>query len=122
MREYRSLLADTRANETRLKTATELGARLLGDAGFGASPTRHALFAVREIARTEEVAAGRNWFHNELKDTYWSLRKSLIEVLRYLSRMGIRVSAWQKDGASAMLLAGALENDHPGGGVFGENK
>ncbi|MBI5442125.1 MAG: DUF1156 domain-containing protein [Deltaproteobacteria bacterium] len=122
VREYRGLLADKRANETRLKTATELGARLLGDAGFGASPTRHALFAVREIARTEEVADGRNWFHNEIKDTYWSLRKSLIEVLRYLGRMAIRMPAWKKDGAAALLLAGALENDHPGGGVFGENK
>lgn len=115
VREYWMLLSDTKANQTRLKRPTEFGSRVLGDAGFGASPTRQALFAVYEVVRTEEVRNGRNWFHNEMRGHYWNQRKTLIEILKYLSRMGIRVSHWKEDAEAAQLLAGALENDYPDG-------
>ena len=62
LREYRPLLAGTRANQTRLKTASEFAARMLGDTGFDATLVRQVLFAVRETVRTGETAAGRNWF------------------------------------------------------------
>lgn len=114
LREYRPLLASTRANQTRLKTASEFGSRLLGDGGFGTSLVRHALFAVRETVRTDSTAAGRNWFRTELKERYWNQRRSLIAILRYLGRLEqiTTMPHWKQDAHAARLLAGAVENDH----------
>jgi hypothetical protein len=110
VKEYQPLLASGKANQTRLKTASEFGARQLGNGGFGVSFIRHALFAMREVVRTGEVKAGKNWLHTEVKD-YWSQRKHLLEILRYLSTMGLKLPHWQVDAKAAQLLAGAVEND-----------
>jgi hypothetical protein len=114
IREYRSLLASGRANQTRLKTASEFASRLLGDTGFGASLVRHVLFAVREAVRTGETVTSRNWFRNELGENYWSQRKTIIDILNYLASMGQNknMPQWQEDANAARLLAGAVENDH----------
>lgn len=114
IREYQPLLASVRANQTRLKTATEFAARLLGGDGVGSSLVRHALFAVREVARTGETETGRNWFRNELKERYWSQRKALVEILRYFARLEMNRSMpeWEQDARAARLLSGAIANDH----------
>ncbi|MEW6540806.1 MAG: anti-phage-associated DUF1156 domain-containing protein [Bacillota bacterium] len=113
VREYRLLVASGRANQTRLKTATEFAARNLGEAGFGATLVRHALFAIREVVRTGEVVTGRNWFRNELRERYWDGRKTLIQILRYLARLEHdNLPHWKEDARAAGLLAGAVANDH----------
>lgn len=114
IREYQSLLASVRANQTRLKTATELAARLVGGDGVGSSLVRHALFAVREVARTGETETGRNWFRNELKERYWNQRKALVEILKYFARLEMNrgMPEWAQDAKAARLLAGAIANDH----------
>jgi len=110
---YKPMLAGSKANQTRLKTATEFGSRQLGDSGFGNSLIRHALFAVREVVRTEQTESGRNWFRNELKENYWNHRKTLIEILKYLGNLGFtNMSHWKEDAKAAQLLAVAVENDH----------
>ena len=110
---YKPMLASGKANQTRLKTATEFGSRQLGDSGFGNSLIRHALFAVREVARTEQTETGRNWFRNELKENYWNHRKTLIEILKYLGNLGFtNMAHWKEDAKAAQLLAVAVENDH----------
>ncbi|MGH8020953.1 MAG: hypothetical protein ACREIA_22255 [Opitutaceae bacterium] len=112
LRDYTLFLAETKANHTRLHTATSVGRRMLGDAGFGASLVRHALFAAREVATSQgETAAGRNWLRNEAPD-YWSNRKALIALLGYLARFEHTLPEWKEDGAAARLLSGALENDY----------
>lgn len=112
LREYTHLLASGKANQTRLKTATEFGVKMLGDAGFGKSLVRHALFAIRETVRADTVDVGKRWLRDEVAD-YWSQRKTLIEVLRYLSNTGYTMPEhWKNDAEAARLLAGALENDH----------
>ena len=110
VKEYQPLLASGKANQTRLKTASEFGARLLGNGGFGASLVRHALFAMREVVRTGEVKTGKNWLRTEVQD-YWQQRKHLLEILRYLSTMGLKLPHWREDARAAQLLAGAVEND-----------
>lgn len=114
VREYKPLLATGKANQTRLKTASAFGSKLLGTAGFGGTLTRHALFAIREVVRTGETETGRNWFRNELRETYWQQRRALIEILKYLSRFELSGSMpqWKEDGRAARLLSGAVENDH----------
>jgi hypothetical protein len=110
VKDYKSLLAGSKANQTRLKTASEFGSRVLGDEGFGASLVRHALFAVRETTRTGETLDSKTWLRTE-GAAYWQHRKNLITILRYLTAMGLMMPHWQADANSARLLAGALEND-----------
>jgi len=111
----RRYLASTKANQIRLKTASEFGRKNLGNEGFDGSLARHALFGIREIVRTEgEVIEGRNWLRTELRDQYWNNRKILIVILRYLASRGLDLEHWKQDAAAATLLAGALENDYAG--------
>lgn len=116
LREYRNLLGSGEANETRLKTATEFGRRMLSDDTddpFAASLLRHALFAIKEVTAAEgDTTPGRTWLRTELGDKYWPQRKTLLEVLKFLTRLEHTIPAWVKDAASARLLAGAVENDH----------
>jgi hypothetical protein len=112
LRDYTTFLAETKANQTRIHTPTSLGRRMLGDAGFGMSLLRHAFFAVRETTAAQgDTSIGRNWLKNEVGD-YWGGRKTLIALLNYLARFEQSLPDWKTDGASARLLAGALENDH----------
>jgi hypothetical protein len=110
VKDYQPLLSSGKANQTHLKTATEFGSRLLGHGSFGASLVRHALFAIREVVRTDEVQPGKNWLRTEVRN-YWQQRKILIELLRYFSSMGLKVSHWRDEARAAQLLAGAVEND-----------
>jgi adenine-specific DNA methylase len=110
VKEYQPLLASGKANQTRLKTATEFGTRLLSNGSFGTSLVRHALFAMREVVRTGEVKTGKSWLRTEVQD-YWQQRKHLLEILRYLSTMGLKLPHWREDAKAAELLAGAVEND-----------
>jgi adenine-specific DNA methylase len=114
LREYKPLMAGTKANQTRVQTAGEFGARQMGDTGFGASLVRQVLFAVRESVRTGETVTGRNWFRNELQGTYWDQRQTIIKILNYLANLGANKNMphWQDDANGARLLAGAVENDH----------
>jgi adenine-specific DNA methylase len=109
--EYKHLLASTKANETRLKTATEFGRKELGDAGFGSSLVRHALFATFKTAETDSTRDGITWFKTEVKD-YGMNRQRLIELLDYMAALGKNASLehWHKDAHAAGLLAGALRN------------
>ena len=42
---------------------------------------------------------------------YWPQRKPLLEVLRDLATMGLKLPHWQVDAKAAQLLAGAVENE-----------
>lgn len=110
LKDYKPFLESGKANQTRLKTATEFGTKTLGDIGFGASLVRNALFAIREAVRHESTQQGKSWLRAEVRD-YWNQRKNLIEILRYLSTMGFKMGHWAIDAKAAELLAGALEND-----------
>ena len=107
--DYRFLLHTGKANETRLKTASEFGARHLADSPFGTSVVRQALYAVWKATETEDVADSLIWLRTELAD-YWSRREALVDVLRYLG--AIDIHHWRHDAKSARLVAGAVENDH----------
>jgi adenine-specific DNA methylase len=108
---YKDLFANSRANETRFKNATEFGSKMLGDDGFAGSHVRHALFAVHEARQEGDAQAGRMWLRNEVEG-YWSHRKKLIEILEYLAAMGRASEYWEDDAKAARLVAGAVENDH----------
>ncbi len=111
VKEYKYLLSSSVANQARLKTSLEFNNRYLGDAGFGSSLVRNALFAIREVIKTEDVQKGKNWLKNEIQD-YWNQRKSLMEILFYISKMDLSQERWKLDAQTASLVMGALKNDH----------
>ncbi len=118
--EYRPLLATTRANQVRLKTARELGRRNLKRAGsgdraedaaldrFAGGIVRHALYGVREAGEASDLRSALNWFHANLPD-YWHRQRTLIGVLSYLGKS--RSSARGAEAEIAARLAGAVHND-----------
>lgn len=111
--DYTDLLASTKANETRLKSASEFGRRQLGNTDFGTSLLRQALFAIHQTVKEDEPRIGLNWLKTELP-TYWQVREKLIHILEYLARLGAvgSMSHWRNDAGAAQLLAGVLRNDH----------
>lgn len=114
IKEYSFMLSSGKANQTRLKTASEFAGRNLGGEGFASSLTRHALYAVRETAASGETGDGRHWFRNELGARYWAERKNLVGILNYFASFAhsANMPQWQKDASAAKLLAVAVENDH----------
>ncbi len=109
VREYKYMLQSGKANQTRLKTASELKRKELGGQGFGSSIVRNTLFAVYRVSETEETKDGLTWLQTEVSN-YWQNRETLIAILRYLS--SLLIEHWGKDSEAAKLLAGAVENDH----------
>jgi len=109
--EYKPLLASTKANETRLKTASEFSNKEMGDTGFGPTLVRHALFATCKTLETDGPRDGLNWLTTEVKD-YASSRARILEILEYLSTLRHHASLphWHKDAEAAAILAGALRN------------
>jgi putative DNA methylase len=109
--EYKPLLASAKANETRLKTASEFGRKEMGETGFGASLVRHALFAACKTAETGSPRGGITWLTTEVKGCAAS-RQRVIEILEFLAarRQNASIAHWHKDAEAAGLLAGALRN------------
>ena len=105
VQDYRHLLHTGKANQTRLKTASEFKR---GDL-HGASLVRHALYAVWRAAETGDTAESLTWLRTELP-TYWPQREGLAAVLRYLA--ALQIEHWRQDAQAARLVAGAVENDH----------
>ena len=112
IRNYQNLQASGRANEMRLKTASEFKDRDIGGEGFSSSLTRQVLFAVRQAVVEEDAAAGRVWLRT-LPD-YWGKRKDIIAILRYLAVLGMSetMPQWEKDAETAGILAVVVEGDH----------
>lgn len=110
LKDYKPFLESGKANQTRLKTASEFSTKTLNDIGFGASLVRNILFAIRETVRSESTQQGKSWLRAEVRD-YWNQRKTAIEILRYLSTMSFKMGHWAVDAKAAEILAGALEND-----------
>jgi len=116
---YTDLLESSKANETRLKSASELGKKNLGTFGlagenFADSLVRQCLFTVWLTVKNEDTREGLDYLHTELRDTYWSNREKITGVLEYLAalRHSSSMEHWQKDAQGAALLAGAVRNDH----------
>jgi adenine-specific DNA methylase len=120
--DYRAMLATTRANQVRLKTAAEFGRRDLKRAGsadraedaaldrFAAGVVRHALYGIREAAESGDLRDALIWFRGSLPD-YWDRQRLLIGVLDYVA--AIRTDERAAEAEVAQQLAGAVRNDRP---------
>ncbi len=112
IRNYRDMQESGRANETRLRTASEFKDRFLRDEGFGSSLVRQVLFAVRQTQQENDTVAGKAWLRG--LPNYWDRRKDMIGILLYLASVGSNdtMPQWQEDAKASHLLAVAVEQDH----------
>ena len=109
VRDYRFLLQTGKANQTRLRTASEFQRRELGESAFGRSLVRQALYAVWRAAQSGDTAQSLTWLRTEVGD-YWAQREALAAVLRYLAQL--EIDHWSDDADAARIVAGAVDNDH----------
>ena len=105
VKDYGHLLHTGKANQTRLKTATEFAS-----ADQDGTLLRHALYATWRARETGDTAESLTWLRTELPAYHGPARESAAAVLRYLANMD--TNHWQEDAAAAKLVAGAVENDH----------
>lgn len=113
VREYQPLLANTRANQTRLKTAKEFAMRGISDTDkFGSSIFRNVLAALYQSIKSEDTSKGRNWLKNELSN-YWNQRGAIIELLNFISSLGHHehMQHWEDEAKYARLLSELVKND-----------
>lgn len=109
LREYTNMLESGKANETRLKTASEFKRREVGTVGFGSSLLRHILFAICQACNDEDLTQAMRWLREEIPVDYWQQKQTIATLLRYIAKLPIE--HWQEDARWANLLAGAVEND-----------
>jgi adenine-specific DNA methylase len=112
IRAYKNLQQSKKANETRLKTASEFKDRDVGGEGFSSSLVRNILFAIRQTRQEEDTAAGKVWLREY--PGYWEKRKEIIELLRYFAALGMNDSMeqWEEDSKAAKMLSVVVEQDH----------
>lgn len=112
IREYKNLQQSEKANETRLKTASEFKDRNIGGEGFSSSLVRGILFAIRQTKQEEDTKAGKVWLREY--PGYWEKRKEIVELLRYFATLGMNDSMvqWQEDSKAAKLLSVVVDQDH----------
>jgi hypothetical protein len=83
VRDYRFMLESGKANQTRLKTATEFKRREWGTDGFGSSLLRHALFAVYQAA-DQQQHQGRSELSQDRDPRLLDQREILVEMIGFL--------------------------------------
>jgi len=113
--EYVKLMSSTKANQTRLRTASEFEKDIPKEHGFDTSLTRHILFAVRETVNEDNTTAGKLYLRTEVGSMYWDKKDTTVALLNYLASLSANSEMskhWEADSYAAKLLAGAIENDH----------
>lgn len=112
IREYKDLLASTKANNARLKTALEFAMRGMNESSnFGKSLLRNILASLYLSIKDEDTSKGKTWLKSELPN-YWSQRNAIISILDYISTLEhIDNMNWDQESKYARLLKELISND-----------
>ena len=111
--EYSDMMANTKANKARLKTASEFAMKYTNDnTKFGHSILRNILIALYKSTKEEDATKGKAWLRNEVND-YWNERSKIIEILDYIATLEYieNMKHWTKDAKSAKILVELVRND-----------
>ena len=111
--EYSDMMASTKANKSRLKTASEFAMNYTNDnTKFGHSILRNVLVALYKSTKEEDATKGKAWLRNEVDD-YWNERSKIIEILDYIATLEYieNMKHWEKDAKSAKILVELVRND-----------
>lgn len=113
VREYSDMMASTKANQSRLKTASEFAMKYTNDnSRFGHSVLRNVLIALYKSSKDEDANKGKAWLRNEVEG-YWNERSKIVEILNYISTLEYieNMKHWEKDAKSAKILLELVKND-----------
>jgi adenine-specific DNA methylase len=113
VKEYKALLASSKANNTRLKTAKEFAMRGISDADkFGSSLLRNVLAALYQSIKAEDTSKGLNWLKNEVPN-YWNQRNTIVVLLDFIATLGHHehMKHWEDEAKYARLLSELVKND-----------
>ncbi len=113
VKDFKEMLASTKANQVRFKTPSEFGNRWLrGADAFGNTLLRQVLMAIAQGEKEQNAQAGRAWLKNEIVD-YWDSRQTIIELLRYLSTTEHidHMQHWESPSLYAKYLVELIGND-----------
>ena len=115
VREYRDLLQSDAANETRLRTPSELKGRDLESGPMGGKVLRRVLYAIYQTVEEQmDPAPAVNWLRGKYPAmTFFDVRQRMVRMLQYLASKpgGEQMPHWKKDAEAAYLLAARLENE-----------
>lgn len=116
VREYRDLLQSDAANETRLRTPSELKGRDLETGPMGGTVLRRVLYAIYQTTgEGMDPAPAVAWLRSKYPGmAFFDVRQSMTRLLRYLATKpsGERTPHWKQDAEAAYLLAARLENEN----------
>ncbi len=107
------MMASTKANQSRLKTASEFAMKHTNDnSKFGNSVLRNVLIALYKSSKDEDSNKGKAWLKNEVEG-YWNERSKIVEILNYISTLEYieNMNHWEKDAKSAKILSELVKND-----------
>lgn len=113
VKEFKDMLASTKANQVRFKTPDEFGNRgLRNNDVFGNTLLRQVLMAISQSEKEQNGQAGRAWLKNEVED-YWNKRQTIIELFRYLSTTEHidHMQHWENSALYAKYLVELIGND-----------
>ncbi|HZH00141.1 MAG TPA: DNA methylase, partial [Flavisolibacter sp.] len=113
VKEYKALLASSKANNTRLKTAKEFAMRGISDADkFGSSLLRNVLAALYQSIKAEDTSKGLNWLKNEVPN-YWNQRNTIVVLLDFIATLvhHEHMKHWEDEAKYARLLSELVKND-----------
>jgi adenine-specific DNA methylase len=112
--EYKDFLFSSKANDIRVRTATEWAGKNRGSEGFGKTLLRETLFAIFLTAENGgNVDRAMAYLHSDLRDRYWANRGDILAFLRLLGCFEnlTGMEHWHADVSSALALTTAVGND-----------
>jgi adenine-specific DNA methylase len=116
VREYRDLLQSDAANETRLRTPSELKGRDLETGPMGGTVLRRVLYAIYQTtSEGMDPMPAVAWLRSKYPGmAFFDVRQSIVRLMRYLATKpsGERTPHWKTDAEAAYLLAARLENEN----------
>jgi putative DNA methylase len=113
VKDFKDMLASTRANQVRFKTPSEFGNRWLRGADtFGNTLLRQVIMAIGQSEKEENGQAGRAWLKNEVEN-YWDKRQVILELLRYLATTEHidHMEHWENSARYSRYLLELVSND-----------
>ena len=113
VKEFKDILASTKANKVRFKTPAEFANRWLRGADpFSNTLLRQVIMAIYQSEKEQSPQIGRAWLKNEVED-YWNRRTTIIELLRYLSTTEHidHMQHWEGPALYAKYLVELVNND-----------
>ncbi|HBM14777.1 MAG TPA: DNA methylase [Lentisphaeria bacterium] len=113
VKDFKDMLASTKANQVRFKTPSEFGNRWLRVSdSFSNTLLRQVFMAIAQSEKEQNGQAGRAWLKNEVEE-YWNKRQTIIELLRYLSTTEHidHMQHWQSPALYAKYLIELVSSD-----------